>query len=822
MNWCRLNRWVTAAVILLPLLGVGGDLRPEEDPVVIKVWELPDPKRTDSFTRADLAVVQAFQRKFPHIELRPFSGIQIEQQGMDSKPLMAIAGGVAPDILYVNFRQSDTYIQNGFLYPLDSFMDEMSEEEKSLRVPKPAWPVVKRAGADDTVHTWALPFGSYVRVLAYRKDLFHKVGLDPARPPRTWDEFLEYSRRLTIPSEGTYGLYLAVGPHSAWDWINFIWSAGGDAVEQDAEGIWRAVFNSEAAVDAMDFYLKLTTSLWHDAEGREHVGYACLEESRTAGQLWRDGKIGMRITYMSERDMGRDIDPVLYGVAPVPLSWKGIRGSELNCPMMGIFAAAGENNNSGLGNRDPDRVKRAAWEYIRFYDSEEARAIRVKSMVDAGYGKLQNPVYLERYGFGEYLKYTDPLMLETYIEALANGKPEPYGRNCQRIYDFMTFPMHKCMALDSAGELGDTPESRREKMGEILDAAVQRTNEEMIGYIAPDVRSYRNRVALVVATAIAILFFMILRRVWIIFTPKDVEVKRGWMVGKYFYAYLLLLPALLSILLWKYVPMFMGSVMAFQEYGVVTQSEWVGLQNFADVLFDPTWWRSLAKTFQYMAIFLGLGFVPPIILAILLQEVSRGKVIYRIIYYLPAVITGVIVIYLWKLLFDPSDAGGLNQILLSLGLEKRAWLRDESLAMLCCVLPLVWAGMGPGCLIYLAALKGIPDDLYEAADLDGANFFHKVVYIVLPNLKALIIIQFISAFIAASQQSGFILVMTFGGPNEATKVAGLKIFETAYLSLKFGMATTMAWMLGIILMGFTVIQLKRLSNMEFRAHGMEQ
>ena len=76
-----------------------------------------------------------------------------------------------------------------------------------------------------------------------------------------------------------------------------------------------------------------------------------------------------------------------------------------------------------------------------------------------------------------------------------------------------------------------------------------------------------------------------------------------------------------------------------------------------------------------------------VILAILLQEVSRGKVIYRIIYYLPAVITGVIVIYLWKLLFDPSDAGGLNQILLSLGLEKRAWLRDESLAMLCCAAP---------------------------------------------------------------------------------------------------------------------------------------
>jgi multiple sugar transport system permease protein len=124
--------------------------------------------------------------------------------------------------------------------------------------------------------------------------------------------------------------------------------------------------------------------------------------------------------------------------------------------------------------------------------------------------------------------------------------------------------------------------------------------------------------------------------------------------------------------------------------------------------------------------------------------------------------------------------------------------------------------MGPGSLIYLAALKGIPDELYEAADIDGAGFFQKIFTIVIPNLKALIIIQFIAAFIASAQQSGFILVMTFGGPNEATRVADLLIFEKAYLYLEFGIATTMAWILGMLLMGFTVIQLRKLSRMEFK------
>ena len=140
---------------------------------------------------------------------------------------------------------------------------------------------------------------------------------------------------------------------------------------------------------------------------------------------------------------------------------------------------------------------------------------------------------------------------------------------------------------------------------------------------------------------------------------------------------------------------------------------------------------------------------------------------------------------------------------------------DERLAMLCCVIPTVWCGMGPGCLIYLAALKAVPEDLYEAADIDGYGFFGKVAHITLPTLKGLIIIQFIGAFIIASQSTGFILVMTFGGPNEVTKVAGLHIFEKAYLLLRFGTAVTMAWLLGAVMLCFTTLQLKRLSRMEF-------
>ncbi len=99
-----------------------------QSPVVLKVFELPDSRKTDAYTKANAAVVAAFKEKFPEIELRTFSGIRIEGMDMDSGPLLAIAGGVAPDILYVNFRQSDTYIQNNLLYPLDNSFSRESAE----------------------------------------------------------------------------------------------------------------------------------------------------------------------------------------------------------------------------------------------------------------------------------------------------------------------------------------------------------------------------------------------------------------------------------------------------------------------------------------------------------------------------------------------------------------------------------------------------------------------------------------------------------------------------------------------------------------------
>jgi multiple sugar transport system permease protein len=135
--------------------------------------------------------------------------------------------------------------------------------------------------------------------------------------------------------------------------------------------------------------------------------------------------------------------------------------------------------------------------------------------------------------------------------------------------------------------------------------------------------------------------------------------------------------------------------------------------------------------------------------------------------------------------------------------------------MICVIVPGVWAGLGPGCIIYLAALKAIPEEVYEAADLDGAGAWYKIRHITIPFLKPLIVIQFVGAVIGAFRSWEGIFVMTGGGPKDSTLVVGMEVWYNAFAYLRFGYATALAWVLGAVLIGFTVMQLRILRNARF-------
>lgn len=830
----RLAPFAFRAILALTLAAFAAlPLKAGETPrqkIPLKVFSTSSPRDPSPIAQADIAVTTAFLKMHPEIEFETFTGIQIAGKAMDSSMLLAIAGGNAPDVMYVNFRQSDTFIQQSFLLPLDKFIArDMSKAEFTTRVPPAVLPVVKREGpavrgAEAGEHVWALPYNLVVRALFYRKDLFEEAGLDPKRPPRNWEELYECSRRLSDPSKGLYGLQVTRGDHAAWDFMPFLWSAGGEAVTKDSKGQWKAVFDSDEAVTALDFYLKLTTEKWIDADGRRQIGYTSIASGLDGGLAWNEGRVGMAINYLDEKSIAAGVDPSLVDIAPFPAGPTGTSGTEVNCSMMGIFSDIKGRRNSEGEYISPDKIQEAAWSYIRFFDSDAGRKIKIGKLVELGLGRRLNPDLLRKYGFNSYAKDVPSNWMPVFQEAMRNGRPEPYGKNCQEVYSYMTKPLEKAKELGRAGKLPTDPAERQAVLKKLLEGAVDLTNSKMLDNLPPREVRTRDIAAGVCASLLLAAFCLALYKVWKAFASVRATASTpSGHLRKYLPAYIILAPAVISVLLWNYLPMLMGSTLAFCDYKFVASPEYVGLRNIGEILFSPDWWNALYCTFKYMALLLILGFAPPIALAIMLQEVSKGRLLYRVVYYLPAVMSGMAVIYMWRLFFGSDSAGLINQMLIwtnelfGESMEPIAWLENSNLAMLCCVIPTIWAGLGPGCLIYMAALKGIPDELYESAEMDGASFAQKIVHIVLPSMRTLIVIQFIGAFVAASQNTQMILVMTYG--SAGTEVAGLHIFKEAYTLLKFGTAVSMAWMLGSVLLFFTIHQLRALQRLEFRTGG---
>lgn len=837
-------------------------IRAEEQPLRLRAVGVPGAAVAGPRGESQLRIMHAFLQKHPHVTLLPATGIDIPGRGMDTQPLMQIAGDVSPDVIHVNFRQSDTYIRNKFLYPLDRFYEAKAgvalprghllstdeyyaaisqgagfETEMRVRLPRVIWDVIRRDcpygtdcpyltdwGREPAVrhrHVWAVPQLQEIMALFYRRDVFAEAGL-PDRVPETLDEMLAWARRITNPKENLYGIAVPTA-ETGWSTLNILYSYGGRAVEQDSDGVWRCCFDSEAAVNAYLFVARMFLEPFENEHGR-------FVSPVETGDLTSPGiRRAMWFSYLEDKALAT-IDPEVAGFGPVPKGPTGIRGSEYNSQMHGIYA----------GSAEDERIRDMAWEYMWFYGGNEANAILAKVFVENGLGRFVSPSTLRAAGYADEAEAVPVGWEEANAEALAGGVPEPYGRNCQLVYTYMSRAIDQirndAQVRRAVGD-GDLA-AARERVARILKQRVAIADEKMIGNIPPGTMRFRRRVAACVVATIAVVFVWVFRRVGAAFSGgaagrAAAREDRGWQAGRRKLAWMLLLPALLTIAVWSYYPLARGTVMAFQDYNVRGFSEWVGLDNFAAVLFNAEFWHSLGVSVKYTLLFMTFGFAAPIILAFLLSEVPRGKILFRTIYYLPAVLSGVVVMFLWKGFY--GSYGMVNQLVNHVLHAVNAvfgtayadvatnWLSSPDFALFFCLLPTVWAGMGPGCLIYLAALKTVPDDIYEAADIEGAGVWAKVRHIAIPSIGTLIGINFIGAMIGAMKSgSEYILAMTGGGPYTpygTTEVVGLHIFWEAFGYLRFGTATAMAWVLGSMLIGFTVVRLQRLSRMEFRTVG---
>jgi multiple sugar transport system permease protein len=270
--------------------------------------------------------------------------------------------------------------------------------------------------------------------------------------------------------------------------------------------------------------------------------------------------------------------------------------------------------------------------------------------------------------------------------------------------------------------------------------------------------------------------------------------------------YLFILPMVLGLLLFYLGPMIASLYFSLTSYNMLTSPEWVGLQNYQDLLADDKFWKSLRVTSIYSGVSVPLVLALALAMALLLNQKFRGVTFFRAVYYLPTVMSGVAVATLWRWIFN-TDYGVLNLLLEKIGIRGPAWLSTEEWAMPALILTSLWTA-GGSMLIFLAGLQGIPADLYEAAEIDGAGIWNRFRNITLPLLSHVTFFNLVLGIIGALQVFTEAFVLTRGGPNDSTLLLSVYLYRNAFQFLKMGYASAIAWAMFVIVLALTLLVFK--------------
>lgn len=262
-------------------------------------------------------------------------------------------------------------------------------------------------------------------------------------------------------------------------------------------------------------------------------------------------------------------------------------------------------------------------------------------------------------------------------------------------------------------------------------------------------------------------------------------------------------PWLIGFTVFTLYPVIASFYFSFTDYNVVSAPRWIGLRNYVDLWNDPLFAKSLYNTLYLAAIGIPTSLFLSLVIAMLLNRKMRFQGVFRTIYFVPSVVPAVAVALLWRWFLNP-DFGPVNQMLQAIGIAGPGWLADPTWSKPALVLTGLW-GVGGSMVIYLAGLQNVPVQLYEAADLDGANAWQRLRYVTLPMLSPVILFNLIMGIITSFQAFTNIYVMTGGGPSNSTLVYALYLYQNAFQFFRMGFASAMAWVLMLITAGALVL-----------------
>ena len=281
---------------------------------------------------------------------------------------------------------------------------------------------------------------------------------------------------------------------------------------------------------------------------------------------------------------------------------------------------------------------------------------------------------------------------------------------------------------------------------------------------------------------------------------------------KAIWAYIFLFVPLIFYIVIRIYPAFSSFYISFTDWDIVSlEKRFIGLENYQRMINDPVFLKTLGNTFRYVIFGLPVTLVLSFIIAYNLNKLKRGLGFYRTLYFIPYMTSLVAVSWVWRWLYQPLPLGFFNNLLSFFGLIQQPFLQSTSQALPSILAPTIWVEIGFQVIIFLAGLKAVPEFLYEAADIDGADNWQKLFKITIPLLRPTIIFLVVMGTIKYLRIFTQVYSMTYqgeGGPLNSTKPLVLYIYNTAFRSFEMGYASAMTVVLFIIILFITLVQLR--------------
>lgn len=708
----------------------------------------------------DEQALAEFKRLYPSIDVlyEPNPGRQYAE-----KILTALAADEPPDVFLLDSKLIPTFTNKKVLLDLTPYVRELGIDTAQW------YPNVLNIARKGTA-LFAFPKGFTPLMVFFNKRLFDQEHLPYPSRAWTWDEYLSTAKKLTrdIDGDGTPDQYGASFSNYYYFWIAWVWKAGGDVVNPAGTAA-TGYLNSAATEFALSFLVDLqqthkvapNTGSWIQSE-----------KTGINVQLFMNGKIAMMVDghwrlprIMRQIEQGN----LTVGVVPLPTRSDGIKTNVMY--------------ESGWCVPVNCKHPREAALLAAFMAGEKANRIRAAR-------RLEIPSVRT---VAEEVVADDVLGLERpFIEEIPYCR-QPWGSIIER------FSEVEWTLQDAVDEVMIMGRPLHETMTAYA-ATIDRQLENIRAHESFEFKPIREhsdilRFLVGVAVIVTLLCFMLYLR------------DRGKARQATRTALGFLGPSLLHLIVFVFTPIVFAGYLSLHRWDVVVPDKpFVGLDNFRDMASDPTFWNALKNTLLYtlnvplaMAISLGV--------AMMMNRRLKGVAFLRALYFLPSVTSFVAIALVWMWIYHPTF-GVANFILASVGLGPVQWLNSTDTAMVSVIIFSVWLSLGYQMVIFLAGLQGIPEELHDAARIDGANNWQRFWRVTLPLLKPTTFFILVTSVISSFQVFTSIYVMTGGGPVRSTDVIVYHIYQAAWEELRMGYASAMSWVLFVIIMLATWIQFK--------------